>query len=87
MYSEAQQCVISLVNVIRRRYKPPNVRTWVFHYTWRGRPYVIAMVAVRLTGDGALRTRKRIEARVKSLKGVNVTTILDGEYVKYVIEA
>ncbi|AFV51251.1 hypothetical protein D878_gp24 [Sulfolobales Mexican rudivirus 1] len=87
MHNGAQKRVIKLINVIRRRYKPPAVRTWIFHYIWHGRSYTIATIAVRLTGDGALHVRKKIEARLKALEGVNVTTFLDGEYIKYTLEA
>ncbi len=87
MYNEAQERVVELINVIKRRYKPPAVRAWLFRYNWHGKPYVMAMIAVRLTGDGTLRVRKKIEARLKRLDNVSITTLLDGEYIKYMIEA
>ncbi len=87
MYNETQQRVISLVKSVQQNYDPPSVRTWVFSYLWRGRTYIIATIVIRLAGDGWFRRRKKIEARLRMLKDANVTTLFDGEYIKYVIEA
>ncbi len=87
MYNERQHDVISFVKSIQQNYDPPLVRTWVFSYVWHSKTHVMAMVAIRLAGDELARRRKRIEARLRMLKDADITTILDGEYIKYVIEA
>ncbi len=87
MYNETQQQVISILKSIQQNYDPPLVRTWVFDYLWRGKTCIIAMIAIRIAGDELARRRRKIEARLRMLKDVNVTTLLDGEYIKYVIEA
>ncbi len=86
MYDETQRHVIALVNSVQRNYKPPTVRAWLFQFVWHGQPHIMAMIAVRMAGEGWLRRRRKIEARLKSLGDVRVTTLLDGEYVKFMIE-
>jgi len=76
-----------MLKSIQQKYDPPLVRTWIFSYLWHGKTYIIAMIAIRLAGDELARRRRKIEARLRMLKDANVTTLLDKEYIKYVIEA
>ncbi len=87
MYNETQKRIISLIRNVQKKYKPPSVRAWVFEYFWHGKVCVIAMISVRMTGNGWLRKRKRIESRLKHLDNANITVMVSGEYIKYVIEA
>ncbi len=87
MYNETQKRIIMLIKSVQQKYRPPTVRAWLFTYIWYGKTYIIAMISIRMVGDNWLRKRKKIEARLKTLKDANVTVMISGEYIKYVIEA
>ncbi len=87
MYNETQKRVISLIKSVQKKYKPPAVRAWIFEYISHGKTHLIAMISVRMTGNGWLRKRRRIESRLKHLDGANITMMVSGDYIKYVIEA
>ncbi len=87
MYNETQQQIMIMLKSIQQKYDPPLVRTWVFDYLWHGKTYIIAMIAIRIAGNELAKRRRKIETRLQMLKDARVTTLLDGEYIKYVIEA
>jgi hypothetical protein len=87
MYNETQKRIIMLIKNIQKKHKPPSVRAWLFTYIMHGKVHIIAMISIRMVGEGWLRKRKRIESRLKTLKDANVTMLISGDYIKYVIEA